>query len=114
MFHGLKPKVFYRQHIQENMREIWKINGRESVEVVIDTWPGLNPYVEVEASSEEVKEISNLLGFDVNKGIAGGTEFIYELKIGIPKSELKKLKEITFDNPPNEVDQTSWRISQES
>lgn len=35
---------------QENLREIWK---REEVEVCIDTWPGLDPYIEIEAPTEK-------------------------------------------------------------
>src|SRR3989338_11599511 len=41
---------------QENMREVWV---RDGVEATIDTWPGLNPFVEIEGTNEKVvREIS--------------------------------------------------------
>lgn len=30
---------------QENLREVWR---NDEIEVCIDTWPGLNPYIEIE------------------------------------------------------------------
>lgn len=36
---------------QENLREIWVLG---EVEVCIDTWPGLRPYIEIEAPTEEL------------------------------------------------------------
>src|SRR5581483_10115164 len=45
---------------QENLRETWEYKGAE---ITIDTWPGFDPYSEVEADSEEqVKEIAEELG----------------------------------------------------
>jgi hypothetical protein len=37
---------------------------------MIDLWPGLNPFIEIESHSEEnVKKYSELLGFDYSDGI---------------------------------------------
>jgi len=86
---------------QENTREVWKRPDVKTLEVTIDTWPGLNPYVEVEAKSvEEVKFYAEELGYDFAKGIAGGTEIVYELELGISQKTVKNLAEITFANPP--------------
>jgi len=50
---------------QENKRELWSLN---SVEVCIDEWPFLEPFVEIEGKSEEtVKEIAKELGFDYSE-----------------------------------------------
>ena len=47
---------------QETKRELWTING---VEVAIDTWPFLEPFVEVEGKSEAaVQAVAEKLGFD--------------------------------------------------
>lgn len=83
---------------QENMREVW---GRNNVEVTIDTWPGLNPFVEIEAETEEiVRGVSKELGFDFEKAVFGSIDFVYEKELGIPAATIIKLPEITFANPP--------------
>ena len=48
---------------QEMYREIWQINNE--IEIMIDLWPWLNPYIEIEWENEEVvKKYSKLLGFE--------------------------------------------------
>lgn len=47
---------------QETKRELWNIDG---VDICIDEWPWLEPFVEVEGASEDaVKKVSKLLGFN--------------------------------------------------
>ncbi len=83
---------------QENLREVWMRNG---VEVTIDTWPGLNPFVEIEGVNEKiVREISNELGFDFEKAVFGSIDLVYEKQLGIPAETIIRLPEITFSNPP--------------
>jgi len=83
---------------QENMREVWV---RDEVEATIDTWPGLNPFVEIEGHSEDlVKNISTELGFDFTKAVFGSIDLVYEKEIGIPAKTIVALPEITFSNPP--------------
>ena len=89
----IPPKAF-----QENMREVWM---RDEVEVTIDTWPGLNPFVEVEGKDEKiVREISKELGFDFEKAVFGSIDLVYEKELGIPAQTIIRLPEITFANPP--------------
>jgi len=91
---GIPEKAF-----QENMREVWI---RDGVEVTIDTWPGLNPFVEIEGSDEKiVQEISNELNFDFNKAVFGSIDQMYEKELGISAKTIINLPEITFANPPN-------------
>lgn len=53
---GAKPKSS-----QEARREIWKLGN---VEIVIDEWPWIDPFVEIEGPSEdEVKAAAEDLGF---------------------------------------------------
>ena len=83
---------------QENMREVWMRNG---VEVTIDTWPGLNPFVEIEGTNEKVvRDLSNELGLDFEKAVFGSIDLVYEKELGIPAKTIIRLPEITFANPP--------------
>ena len=83
---------------QENMREVWV---RDEVEVTIDTWPGLNPFIEIEGENEKiVQETSNELGFDFKEAVFGSIDLVYEKEVGIPAETIIKLPEITFANPP--------------
>jgi len=90
---GAPAKAF-----QENMRELWM---RDGVEVTIDTWPGLNPLVEIEGANEKiVREISNELNFNFEKAVFGSIDLVYEKELGIPAETIVRLPEITFANPP--------------
>ncbi len=83
---------------QENMREVWK---KDNVEVTIDTWPGLKPFIEIEGPTEEsLKEASAELEFDYAIASFGSIDMIYEKELGIPASEIIKLPEITFASVP--------------
>lgn len=90
---GIAEKAF-----QENMREVWV---RDGVEVTIDTWPGLNPFVEVEGETEEiVRRVSSDLGFDFSEALFGSIDLVYEKELDIPSETIIRLPEITFANPP--------------
>lgn len=90
---GFPAKAF-----QENMREVWT---REEIEATIDTWPGLEPFVEIEGANEDiVKKVSDELDFDFNKAVFGSIDLVYEKELGIPAKTIIKLPEITFANPP--------------
>ncbi len=90
---GLIAKSF-----QENLRELWVLNDTE---VSIDTWPGLQPFVEIESKDiETVKNISKKLKFDFKNAIFGSIDLVYEKKLGIPAKKIISLPEITFKNPP--------------
>ena len=54
---GMAPTSY-----QETRRETWRL---DDAEVVLDEWPWLRPYIEVEGPSEEsVRSASGKLGFD--------------------------------------------------
>lgn len=81
---------------QENYRELWIYKGAE---VTIDTWPTLEPIVEIEAENEElVKVIANDLGFDYSKAFFGSNDFIFEHVHNIKSSALKEIPVLTFGN----------------
>lgn len=85
---------------QENKRELWILDG---VEVTIDEWPFLEPFVELEAKSEqEVRKASEKLGFDWNEAIFGSTHLLNSKKYGIPENVLNdQIPRIVFggENP---------------
>lgn len=91
--------LFKRKSYQETLREEWKYND---VQITIDTWPGLDPYIEIEAKDEEsVKNISNILGFDYNDAVFGPVGVIYQKTRGIPEIVINEQTPIiTFENPP--------------
>ena len=84
---GLK-KVGY----QESYRELWEY---DNVEIMIDTWPFLKPLVEVEGKNEnDVKKVSEELGFDYNNAIFGSVEILYSEKFNINKLKLCEIAPI--------------------
>lgn len=88
----------YAKAYQENKRELWE---RGSVVVTIDTWPGINPFVEIEGNSiDEVKNICTELGFVFEDGVFGSIDMVYEKLLGIPAQNIIVLPEITFSKPP--------------
>lgn len=63
---------------QESKRETWHLG---SVEVVIDEWPWIDPYIEIEAETEmEVRETAAALGFDWGDAVYGHIDAVYERK----------------------------------
>jgi predicted adenylyl cyclase CyaB len=84
---------------QKNLRETWKFDG---VEITIDTWPGLETFTEIEASSEKrVKEVADKLGFDWNKKLIVPASDVYVKVYGISLDEaFDKIANITFENNP--------------
>jgi adenylate cyclase, class 2 len=88
---GCKQKSY-----QETKRELWKLNN---VEICIDEWPFLEPYIEIEGKSEkEVKDIAQIMGFDYSKALFCGVAPIYELKYNIPSEIINnKIPKIVFD-----------------
>lgn len=92
---GLKQKAF-----QETKRELWKFN---EVKIMIDEWPFLEPFIEIEGNSEDiVKKISTLLGFDYKKAIFGPVTILYSKKYGISEDQINnKIPQIIFnmENP---------------
>lgn len=90
---GIPVKAF-----QENLRELWIRHG---VEITIDTWPGLNPFIEIEGASERiVQEVSYELGFNFEEAIFGSIDIVYERELDIPAKTIIRLPEITFANLP--------------
>ncbi len=84
---------------QITLRESWELDG---VKIDIDTWPGLDCYVEIEGESEEkIKLFSDKLGFDWSKHIVSDAVTMYSNVYQIPISEVLKLAaNSSFENNP--------------
>lgn len=89
---GLPQKSF-----QESRRETWDFNG---VEVVMDEWPWLNPYIEIEGDSEShVKKVAEQLGFRWSEAVFGRVTSAYQKQY--PKGKANKLvtlPRVAFDS----------------
>ncbi len=84
---------------QEKLRETWTL---DDAEIVIDTWPSLEPYVEVEAPSEEkVRVVAEKLGLSWEDRIITSVMEIYSTKYGLSRDEVQeKIRYSTFECPP--------------
>ena len=83
-----KLKYIHKAY-QENKRISYKF---KNVEVEVDFWPRIPPYIEFEAKSEkEIEEVVNLLGFKMADTTCLNNIKIYE-KYGINLHEYKELK----------------------
>ncbi len=85
-----------KKAFQETKRELWKI---DTVEITIDEWPFLEPFVEVEANSEEsIKVVSEKLGFDYTQAVFGAVDVLYNKKYGVATDIINNhTPEITFN-----------------
>ena len=68
-----------------------------NVEVMIDEWPFIEPFIEIEAISEEkVREVADQLGFDYAQAIFGATSVITQKKYGLSEEVINSTPEISF------------------
>jgi len=87
---GCRPKAF-----QETRRELWRLG---EVEIMLDEWPWLPPFVEVEGQSEaSVRDASERLGFDYAQAKFCAVDTLYALHYGITKDEINYTQEVAFD-----------------
>lgn len=74
---------------QENKRISYIFEG---VEIEIDSWPQIPPYLEIEGKSVvEVERVLHLLGFELSKSTSINTTEVYK-KYGIDIDSMKELK----------------------
>jgi len=80
---------FFHRAYQENKRISYKIGN---VEVEIDFWPKIPPYLEIEGKSAiRVKSVVKMLGFDLSQTTSINTEDVYK-KYGLNLHDFKELK----------------------
>lgn len=75
-----------KKSYQENLRELWTL---DDVEITIDEWPFIEPYIEIEGNSEEaVKKIAKKLGFDYSEAYFGSVDGMYAKKYSITENRV--------------------------
>jgi adenylate cyclase class 2 len=83
---------------QMKKRELWRF---DDVEFMIDTWPWIPTFIEIEGSSEEsVRAVANRLGFLWEKAVFGGVAVIYKKYFDIDYKEIDRCPEIVFSSIP--------------
>jgi adenylate cyclase class 2 len=89
---GLREKAY-----QESKRELWTLDG---VEICIDEWPWLEPFVEIEGSSEsEVRVIAETLAFSWSEAYFGAVDGLYEKRYGVSKVTINnEMPRFVFDD----------------
>lgn len=86
---GCRKKAF-----QESKREAWKL---DAVEITLDEWPFLEPFVEVEGPDEaSVKSTSEKLSFNYEKAIFCSADKLYSLKYGLPPHVINNTPGLIF------------------
>ncbi len=90
---GLDHKSF-----QETRRETWRLGD---VEIVLDEWPWLDPYIEIEGPSEkEVQRAADLLGFSWQHAVIGPTTAAYQAQYPEGDSrQLVNIPRVAFGEP---------------
>lgn len=96
---GLKEKAY-----QETLRLRYFI-PEDKVEFDIDTWPALNPFIEIESVDEAiVKRYSKELGFSWSDRVFGSVDRVYVSEYKISKNWIINLCPVlTFDNIPPQL-----------
>lgn len=98
---GLEYDVY-----QESKRENWELEG---VEIMLDEWPWLNPYIEIEGHSEAaIQDVAEKLGFTWSDGLFGGVANLYKHQYPFIGDEGKVIingewKTIRFEDTPPEL-----------
>jgi adenylate cyclase class 2 len=91
---GWRYKTF-----QESKRETWKLDGTE---VVIDEWPWLRPYIEIEGESEAgIRDVAVKLGLSWSDALFGHIDALYEMQYEFQDGVrgVIDLPEVRFDDP---------------
>lgn len=89
--------------LQESKRETWELDG---CEIVLDEWPWLSPYIEVESDSEDhVIEIAAQLGFDWTTAVFGDVMAAYRQQYPhlSETDTVATLPEVRFTDPLPEL-----------
>ena len=85
-----------KKSYQETKREKWKL---DNVDISIDEWPFLEPFVEIEGKSKkEVEKISKKLSFKWKDALFCAIGHLYYRKYDMPEHYINnKVPKITFD-----------------
>ena len=91
---GLQQSSF-----QESKRETWKFG---TTEIVLDEWPWLKPYIEIEGESEsELRDVAMKLGLDWANAAFGDVMVAYRAQYPYltDKQTVGRIPEVKFGDP---------------
>lgn len=72
---------------EESRRELWHLGD---IEIMLDEWPWVNPFIEIEAPTEtQVIELAEKLGFSWSEAKFGSITPVYTDKYGISEEDFK-------------------------
>jgi predicted adenylyl cyclase CyaB len=91
-----------KKSYQENKREIWHY---KDIEICLDTWPALQPVLEIEGKNlQEVKDFARLLELNWQDAFFDSIAYVYNKEIHVSREYIKTKPQITFTNPPSRED----------
>lgn len=91
---GLRQKSY-----QETERASW---GLDDVEIELDKWPWIKPFVELEGRNEEqLRKVAENLGLDWSLALYGSVENAYQTEYDLTEAEVDSIPEIVFGPVPN-------------
>lgn len=85
--------------IQESKRETWRLG---SVEIVLDEWPWLKPYIEIEGESEaDLREVAQKIGLNWSDAVFGDVMAAYRAEYPhlTNNDTVGNVKEVRFNDP---------------
>lgn len=92
---------------QESKRETWQIG---TTEIVLDVWPWLNPYAEIEGNNEEdVRKVASKLGFTWENAVFGDVMAAYRMQYPHLQSHdtVGNIPTVKFGDPLPDLFETS-------
>jgi adenylate cyclase class 2 len=95
----LRETGLFSASLQESRRETWRLG---TVEIVLDEWPWLKPYIEIEGESEaDIRTVAEKLGFEWSAAVFGSVMSAYRVQYPFLKKgdgrTLETLPEVRFD-----------------
>lgn len=102
---GLSQKAY-----QETKRISYRIKS-DNVYFNIDTWPALEPWLEIEAGTEKMlKKYAKKLGFVWDEGVFGSADYVYAQVYKIKKDWINnKCPKLQFSKLPPELKPSNYR-----
>jgi len=100
---------FEQQSYQETKRESWLLNG---VQIELDEWPWVKPYLEIEAESEAaVRTAAKQLELDWAQAVHGSVEVVYQAEYDATDAEIDHWQEILFTPVPDWLETKRRKIT---
>ncbi|MBI2984013.1 MAG: CYTH domain-containing protein [Candidatus Kerfeldbacteria bacterium] len=85
--------------IQETRREAWQLG---SAEIVVDSWPWIPPFVEIESPDEPtLRRLAERLGLRWDESLHGSVEIAYQAYYDVTDQEIYNCPAVVFGPVPS-------------